>query len=57
MSKRGEFLKVCMDKRYSYEQIMELIKELNSVTEEERETKAQELIERIENTPSQVPNS
>ncbi len=57
MSKRGEFLKVCMDKRYSYEQIMELITELNSVPEEEREAKAQELIERIENTPSQVPNS
>lgn len=52
MSKRGELLKACLDKKFSYEMIMEYTERLNSVPEEEREEMAGKLAEEIKNMPS-----
>lgn len=47
MSKLGEFLKLCLDMKMSYEQIMEYAAQLGNGSPEERCKKAEQLIEEI----------
>ena len=48
MSKRGEFLKACLDRKFSYETIMTYVERLNSVPEDQRETQAEKITREIE---------
>ena len=48
MSKRGEFLKACLDRGFSYETIMTYVERLNSVPEDQRETQAEKITREIE---------
>ncbi len=46
--KRSKFLRTCLDKELSHDTIMQLIGRINSVPEEEREAKAEEIRLEIE---------
>lgn len=48
MSKRGEFLKACLDRGFSLDRISEYVAEINSVPEDQRETQAEKITREIE---------
>lgn len=48
MSKRGEFLKACTDRHFTYDTIMEYVDRLNSVPPDQREAQAELLTAEIE---------
>lgn len=48
MSKRGEFLRACLDREFSYETIMSYIERVNSVSEDQREAQAEKITREIE---------
>lgn len=48
MSKRGEFLKACLNRHFSYDTIMGYVDRLNSVPADQRETQAEILTSEIE---------